>query len=538
MVGSQRPPSGPAERASRLKYDTIIVGAGSAGAILATRLSEDPNRSILLLEAGPDYPEFEQIPDEIKFGSGKHINLWATIFGPESRHDWDFVARATDEAEPMAMPRGKVVGGTSAVNTMIFLRGLPEDYDAWADAGNDKWGFRELLPFFRKIEADADYRDDFHGTYGPIVARRFRQEEWNPDQRAFYEACLAIGYPDCQDHNNPDGTGVGPVPVNNRDGVRWSTAIGYLSQARHRVNLTIRPDCLVHSVVFDGQRAIGLRVESGAELFTVYGEEVVLSAGAVGSPHILMLSGIGATDRLGDMGIPVVQDIPGVGQNLRDHPQVSVTWKMNDTFRLGPAAPRIQLALRYTARASELRNDMVIFPLSFAKEGDYPRASDDDPLGISMAACIQLAGGSGDVRLTSADPHVQPSLDFNYLVDPFDRERLREAVHICVELATQDGLRGIVAERVAPTDADLRSDESLDRWLKKNVRTSHHASGTCKMGPASDPRAVVDQHGKVHGVQGLRVADASIMPNCPRANTNVTAMVIGERIGDLIRLGH
>ena len=180
---------------------------------------------------------------------------------------------------------------------------------------------------------------------------------------------------------------------------------------------------------------------------------------------------------------------------------------------------------------------MVIFPLSFAKEQDYVRTSDADPLGISMAACIQLAAGSGQIRLTSSDPHVQPSLDFNYLSLPSDRERLREAVHICVELSRQDGLRGIIAQRIVPTDADLDSDESLNRWILRNVRTSHHASGTCKMGPATDPMAVVDQYGIVHGLQGVRVVDASIMPDCVRANTNVTTMMIGERIADFIRHG-
>jgi len=519
-------------------YDTVVIGSGSAGGVVATRLSEDPSRSVLLLEAGPDYPTLEQIPEEVRYGYGRSRDIWARAFGAGSAHSWNLVARATEKNDQILVPRGRLVGGSSSINAQIFLRGVPEDYDAWEEAGNDGWGFQDLIPFFRKVETDTDFRDDFHGTDGPIMVRRFKEEEWLEDQYAFYRACRAIGYTDCPDHNDPDSTGVGPTPFNNYDGIRWSTNIGYMSQARHRLNFTLRTDCLVHRLILEGNRAIGAVVESGGEIFQIHGREIVLSAGTVGSPQIMMLSGIGPAEQLRRHNLSVVRDLPGVGKNLRDHPQAHVTWKTKDGFQQDEDVPHLQFALRYTASGSDLRNDMIVHMFSSVTSGGRFIVSDARPIGFSMVVCIELASGAGELQLASTDPHVQPVLDYNYLAKSFDRERLKEGVMICAKLGDREEFQDIVEERIAPTDSDLSSDESLEEWLMGAVQTSHHISGTCKMGPPSDPMAVVDQHGRVHGIKGLRVADASIMPDCVRANINATTITIGERIADFMTHGN
>jgi len=351
---------------------------------------------------------------------------------------------------------------------------------------------------------------------------------------AFHQACLAAGFPDDPDLNHPESTGVSPRGRNTLDGVRISTALAYLDPARHRLNLTIRPNVIARRVLFGGRRAIGVEGESGGERFTVEGDQIVLSGGAIGSPQLLLLSGIGPAQDLKSLGIGVVQDLPGVGKNLRDHPSVSIVFRAKGE-RPDLQTPLIQVGLRYTVEGSYLRNDMQISPTLMTSEHRPPqvRINDNDHyLGISCS--LQLALSSGELKLTSSDPQVQPYLNYGDLVDPFDRERMRKAIRLAIRLAQHPAFKDLIVERVNLTDADLASDEALDRWLMRNVGTSHHVSGTCKMGPASDTMAVVDQYCRVHGLEGLRVADAAVMPDVIRANTNATTIMIGERVADWI----
>ncbi len=515
-----------------MAYDHIIVGGGTAGVVLATRLTEDPGRSVLMIEAGPDYPDVDTMPDDVKGGN----DPWNSAF--QGGHSWGYAARATRYRDPFPLPAGKVVGGSSSINGQVFLRGVPADYDEWAEAGNDQWSFEGVLPYFNRSEHDLDFGDgEFHGDGGPIPVRRIPKENLPPNASAFWDACLAEGLPETLDANHPDSVGVGPRPLNNRDRMRMSTALTYLPLARGRANLTIMDNARVTRIVFDGQRAVGVEVDRDGETERIEGGETIVSAGAFNSPQLLMLSGMGPADHLTCFGFEVVHDLPGVGENLQDHPSVYLLYRAT-IDAVDEDTPPSQAGLRFRMGDSPHENDMQITPTL--------RTSEHRPHGYTLEDFVPYAGftvglqkpmSTGRLRLASADPVGQPAMNFNYLSKPSDLQRLRDAVRFAARLTQRSEFGPILLERIHPTDDALADDEALDRWLLENVATQLHSCGTCKMGPASDPMAVVDQHCRVHGVEGLRVVDASIMPSVIRANTNATVIMAAEKIADDIRNG-
>ena len=489
-------------------HDIAIVGAGSAGCVLAARLTEDPACRVVLIEAGPDYPA-GALPADL--ADGIHGTSTAT-------HDWELIGITRPGAAPTRLPRGRVTGGSSAVNATFALRGNPADYDGWGLPG---WTWAEVLPAFVRLERDLDFAAaEYHGSDGPLPIRRYLGAEQSSITASLEQGLADIGLPRIRDHNAPGAVGVSALPVNCVDGRRISTALAYLEPARSRPNLTIRPGCLVQDVVMSGGRAIGVRLADGD---VVAADEVIVCGGAYESPGVLLRSGIGPAADIAALGRTVVADLPGVGQNLADHPAVSIDVPCDP-----PDGDPAIFQLVATTHSSARRAGVDAPDLQLMACGPYPVEAGH---ACSLAAALLQPTSRGRVRILSLDPLAPPEIDLGYLASDEEVARLTEALRL-LDAATQTGamIEENAGARFGPPRELIADDAAAAAWIRASAWSYHHPVGTCAMGPDPGAGAVVDPDGRVHGVAGLSVVDASVMPDIPSANTNIPTIMLAEHI--------
>jgi choline dehydrogenase len=516
-------------------YDYLVVGSGSAGAVVASRLTEDEGCRVLLLEAGPIFRTREETPEDL-------LRNPFTI----SEHDWGWTAEPTP-GRRIPYPRAKVSGGCSSVNGAIALRGDPEDFDEWVARGLTEWGFDDVLPWYRKLEDDpvgAKLSPEVHGVGGPVPITRTAKADWQPFHAAFARTAETFGHAAVDDLAAPSAEGVGGFPHNRVDGVRISTALAYLHEPRP--NLVMRGGVLVDSLIIENGRAVGVNAIVDGRREEIRAGQVVLSAGSVATPGVLIRSGIGPEKVLSSLGITPTEVLEGVGAVLLDHPTITVT----GTPRDGIAHDRsviTEVAMRYTAEGSPLRNDMQMAPctvfdadvMAQALQGHGMRSEEAraaaEPLFI-MLTVLMKAVGSGTLTVTTTDPTVQPRLELDYLREPEDVRRLADAVRLTARMCADADLAPLIGG-VNLDPAILDDDDAVDRYVAQGVGTCFHPSGTAPMGVDPGEGAVVDGHGRVFGVDGLRVVDASIMPTIVRSNINITTIALAERISAWMRAG-